>query len=426
MAKESWRTDWPATKSPKAWMVAVGEKALAIKDPEERIEKVCFAIDRLLAYGFRADANKMFKRLERELEQHPQVIDDVRWTLAPVLIAIGKPQRAEELYLRAIEQTKQDKKLKSKKRQERLAWLRREALDEGLLDLFDDLTDEERAGPQFKRCIREADEALARGDKRAALAAARKAEAIAAADPDEQASRSNRLLRLYADAGEKNAALRMLNAMDQSDRKALLVGKLLVKVGLKRKAVEMARQDIKRELDEARQMDLPNYHFTAHNIASTISFLIDEGEEAEARRLVEQVGKEMSAWETHRAGWVEAAVYSDLAVPVARLHGRRAAERMLEVAADAAKADRTAFRSGAWSAIVEVYAQIGAWDEALAVAKRHSRGESGRADYACLLAKAGRWKELREVLSKVKTPLEASDAAWWVAISLAGPPTKRR
>src|SRR5688572_19310541 len=121
MAVQAWRTNWPASKAVNAWIIACGEKALAIKDPEERLEKLCFAIDRLLAYGFRADAAKLFKLLEREVQRNPQVIDDVRWTLAAVLIAMGKRQRAAELYVRAIERIKENKKLRPKKRQEELA-----------------------------------------------------------------------------------------------------------------------------------------------------------------------------------------------------------------------------------------------------------------------------------------------------------------
>src|SRR5687768_16428062 len=115
MAMQSWRTDWPATKAVNAWIVASGEKALAIKAPEQRLENLCFAIMRLLERGFRADAAKLFKLLEREVQQHPQVIEEVRSSLADVFIAIGKPQRAIELYAQSIERTKQIKKLRPKK-----------------------------------------------------------------------------------------------------------------------------------------------------------------------------------------------------------------------------------------------------------------------------------------------------------------------
>ena len=68
----------------------------------------------------------------------------------------------------------------------------------------------------------------------------------------------------------------------------------------------------------------------------------------------------------------------------------------------------------------KVYAAFGNWDEAVELAKKYKRGPDRRRDLGQLLARAGRWEDLRELLSGVQTPEEACETAWWVAAALEG------
>jgi hypothetical protein len=48
-----------------------------------------------------------------------------------------------------------------------------------------------------------------------------------------------------------------------------------------------------------------------------------------------------------------------------------------------------------------------------------------RKELGKLLAKAGRWKELREVLSQIASPEKARDVTWWIKFKLPGGEVRR-
>ena len=59
-------------------------------------------------------------------------------------------------------------------------------------------------------------------------------------------------------------------------------------------------------------------------------------------------------------------------------------------------------------------------DEAIAQARKIRSPAGKRMELGKLLAKAGRWKELKEVLSGVASPEEAAKIAWWIKFELPG------
>lgn len=65
-------------------------------------------------------------------------------------------------------------------------------------------------------------------------------------------------------------------------------------------------------------------------------------------------------------------------------------------------------------------ADIGGLDEAIAKARKLCSPTQRRKELASLLARAGRWKELREVLSQITSPEEAADVMWWTKFELPG------
>ena len=91
-----------------------------------------------------------------------------------------------------------------------------------------------------------------------------------------------------------------------------------------------------------------------------------------------------------------------------------------------AKAEkRSCWRKGAIAAALDLKADLGLLDGAIAEARKLRSPTQRRKELGKLLAKAGRWTELREVLSQVASPEEATDVAWWIKFELPGgePPT---
>lgn len=420
MATQSWKNAWPTTRSVKAWIVASGRKALAIKDPAERIDKLGFAIERLAERGFKSAAKPLFAKFRRDVVAHPDVHSNVM--LAKTFLAMGERDAAILMFAATIKRVKVNKKIRRARRAQELARLREDAVYLRLIEVIDDPTPAERADIDYHSTVEEAEAALKKGDRGSALSLAAKAEK---ALPNVVSLGKQwlpcHLLHIYAHAGDKHSALRMLELLEKKDRNVSTIGEDLLELGLKHLVVRLARREIRRCLDEARAMVLPNYHFPAYFIAGVIDFLIEHDELELARQEVAVILNEIDSWHVKPYPWVEAAVFSELSRPVARLDGRAVAEQMLDRARSAARAERSSsWRRGAWDSIIEVYKATGAWDDALAIARKQGSQRDRRKRQAMVLAKAGRTKEIAAILRDVETPEEAADVCWWVAGSLAG------
>jgi hypothetical protein len=196
----------------------------------------------------------------------------------------------------------------------------------------------------------------------------------------------------YAEAGDKARALAALKKIDPKDLSVTFIGDALIEIGQKQRAVEMARGEIDAALKEAREMALPNYHHPAAAIRRALEFLVDSDETKSARQQLARVRDAVKAWPVTGSAWVAAAVYTQLARAVAKLEGRAAAERLLAQAADAARGEKAAsIRGGAWSSLIDLYRQLGVYDDALALVKNLNEPEQRRLTAARILAQAGRW-----------------------------------
>jgi hypothetical protein len=78
------------------------------------------------------------------------------------------------------------------------------------------------------------------------------------------------------------------------------------------------------------------------------------------------------------------------------------------------------FRQGAVNAALQLQADIGGLDQAIEDARKIRSPTERRKTLTRLLAKAKRWKELRQVLGQVASPKEAADLAWWIKFELPG------
>jgi hypothetical protein len=69
---------------------------------------------------------------------------------------------------------------------------------------------------------------------------------------------------------------------------------------------------------------------------------------------------------------------------------------------------------------LDLKAKLGRLDEAIDDARKLRSPTERRMKLATLLARARRWRELREVLRQVASPEEAADVAWWIKFELPG------
>ena len=190
---------------------------------------------------------------------------------------------------------------------------------------------------------------------------------------------------------------------------------MLLSLGMKREAIARAKRDIAGALEELATMDNPNIHFPANQISRSLQLLAGQGEKRSAKRLLQRALKEMSTWPAFEYGWTTSAVYNSFAKALAVIDGPEAAEQMLEQAiADGHLERRSGFGQAAVNAALDLKADIGRLEQAIEEARKLRSPRQRRKELGKLLARAGRWKELREVLSQVASPEEAADLAWWV------------
>jgi hypothetical protein len=287
--------------------------------------------------------------------------------------------------------------------------------DNGLLDPADAIDEEQCIKARFERAGRQYRQALASGERACATGAVAEMETIAR-EVEEEWLRQDYLRRVidgFAELKDARAVQRCLRGLDEGDRHEILDAETLAGLGMKTEAIARARQDIAKELEELRVLNDPNIHFPVMSIGRSLEFLVAQGARDEARRWLRRAVKEMPTWPVIEYGWATSAVYHTLAQAMAAIDGPAAAENLLKLAvADAKGEKRSDFRKGAVDAALDLKANIGRLDEAIADARKLRSPTQRRKTLATLLAKARRWGELREVLSQVESPEEAADVAW--------------
>jgi len=228
-------------------------------------------------------------------------------------------------------------------------------------------------------------------------------------------------IHCYAKLQDVDAVARFVNKLDDVDRHALLDTEMLMRLGRKADAIVRAQEDIRTELEKLGKTNDPNIHAPVMSITRSLKFLVEYGEKDRAREWLHRALNEMSAWPVIEYGFVTSSVYESLAHAAAIIDGPATAEKLVEYAMLDAKSEKRAdFRQGAVDASLGLMAEIGKLDEAIEDARRLRSPTQRRKKLGTLLAKAKRWKELRDVLSQVESPEEAADVAWSIKFELPG------
>jgi tetratricopeptide (TPR) repeat protein len=420
-ADAKWQTKWPRNGDRMAWLRAMVEKCDAIVATDVAAQKAHLPIERLAELGETAESLRLVNRYLKRLTGG----DVVPWVhmaqLGAEICLDANDLDGMERFLAIAEATEKFNTRKCDKGFS-LQFVREFRTYHGLLDPAEAVDDAERVEATFRRAARQFQLAHAGGKRKAAQAAATEMEQSVGkiADKWERRRCMREVVEAYAKVKDADGVRKCIRRLDKEDREDVLDARTLAKLGLKEETVAQAKAKIAERLDALRVSSEPNIHFDAMEICGLLKLLVELGEKDTARRLLKRALKEMPKWPVIELGWTTSAVYSEFADAAAVVEGRDAAKKLLELAkGDAGEEQRSGFRRGAIATTVPLTAKIDSQAAAIEQARKIRSPASRRAELGALLAQAGRWKELQEVLGQVATPEEAADVAWKIQFKLA-------
>lgn len=352
------------------------------------------------------------RALDRQLDrlQPKQVLATVRLALVGAQLALdgGKLSRMER-YLRAAEATEPFNTRKCD-RGYSVEAVRRWRAENGLLDPRDVNDDEERRTNAFNHAKRVCDQALATRKTKLARATLTVMESTAlSCEPDwANAPLVTAVIERYARLKDGPAIKRLMATLDEEARESIFDRPTLDRLGLLDEAIARAQRDAQAALDHLAHTTDPNIHFPVLAFESEVHYLVAQGQAKAAKQLVKRALGELEHWPAYEAGWCTAAVYASLAQAAAAVGDSRAATALL------ARAQNDAAQ-----------APIGQDDQALAAATKLRSPTERRHQMATLLARAQRWKELRQVLVTVASPAEAARLCWAIKFELPSTTSSR-
>lgn len=418
----AWKTKWPRNGDLKTWLRAMLQKCDAIADDDAAATQAHLPIEHLADLGCEKEALRHVDRYLRRLPRQ-KVLATVRMAELGAKISLSSGNITRMAKYLAIAEATEPFNTRKYDRGFSLDSVREFRAENGLLDPEEAENEEQRLTARVERAARRFKLAMDAGDREPANAAVSEMATIAREVEEDWRRRTylQRVVKCYADLGEVQAVKRCLRGLSKGERQTVLDASTLLRLGMKTEAVAQTRRDIDRVLSVLREMTDPNIHHPVMSIGRSLEFLVEQGAQAEARRLLHRTIKEMPTWPVVEVGWTTSAVYHALADATAKIDGPAAAEKLLnQAAADGATEKRRDFRRGAVNAALGLKAQIGNIEEAIEEARKLRSPIQRRKELAKLLAKAQRWGELRQVLSQVESPEEAAEAVWWLKFELPG------
>lgn len=418
----AWKTTWPRDTDLAKWFRCMLSKCDAIADDRHAADKAHLPIGNLAELGHVAEAYRHVNRFLRRLPE-TDVLGRVRMAELGATIALEADDLPRmEKYL-AISEATEPFNTRKCDIGFSINQVRKFRARHGLLDPDDAVDEEQRIEASFRRSQRAFNEALAARQRKAAAVLAVTMEQTAHQERDvwtrQQYLRD--VIAAYAKLGDGPSVKRCIRKLDREDREEILDTYTLMKLGMKSEAIARAKSEIKQELEKLGTMTDPNIHFPVMAICRAIAFLVEQGELAAARQGLRRALRDMPTWPVIEQGWTTSSVYASFAKAAALIGDEATANQLTSSALTDGKAEkRTGFRSGALGAALDVQANLGKLDEAIAQARKIRSPADRRKKLARLLAKGQRWKELREVFCQVDSPEEAADILWWTKFELPG------
>lgn len=229
------------------------------------------------------------------------------------------------------------------------------------------------------------------------------------------------LLRLAHEVSDTEAIKQLIAQIPPHKRDEGIGHKTYAMIGMNQEAAKSAQQEIEKRIAELLSTPDPNIHFPIHSISQALTFLIEIGEKKLATSLFEKVAESASSWYCIIQGWTTTAVLAAFVPVVEQLEGKDAAQELAKLAEEhASRETHSGFKRGAQATALAASASLNPIAHAIEQARKIRSPAQKRMELGKLLARAGRWKELKELLSTVASPHEAARLAWWIKLELPG------
>lgn len=419
----SWKAKWPSDGDLSSWYRCGIEKCKAISDIELSSEEAQSPIKALAELGHTKKALKYIKAFLKSLPRTDEYsVEIVRMAELGALICMMEDDSSGREKFLAIA-TKCDELVA---RECDFNWasqsVREFRINHGLLNPAD-ANDKERLDATFtfsKRTLRDALKRADRATARKMLESMLNCINELRRDAWKKSQWLLEAIPLANSLGAQKRVTALIESLPTSQRKQLGY-ELLAKARLKQDAIACAVAELNENLRELKTMDDPNIHFPIMNIERALAFLIEINEKELARQWFGKVASSAKSWKCVIRGWVTSAVLTTFVPIVARLEGKAAAKELARLSFEHASQDaNNIFKSGAVDEAISAVAFTGATEEAITAARKLRSPTERREQLAKLFARAGRWKELREVCQQVMSPEEAAELAWSIKFELPG------
>ena len=418
-----WQSRWPNSADLGSWFRCGIDKCYAIVSPEKGSVEAHLFIESLAELGHTAEALKHVEKFIKRL-QSKDLVESTRQALLGAKICLDSDDLVGmESYLTRVRAaddrvtrkcdigfgTHCDKEFR---------------VFNGLLNPADlDSSDEDfhHAAYNFaERAFKKARSENNISEAKKQLAAM--AEAAKLDKSDWKRSMWNRrIIELASDVDDTDLIKTLIQKIPARERHEKIGYNVYSKIGMKKQALKAAERIVNEKIDELLSMDDPNIHFPIHFVTEALTFLIAQNEKKLAKKLFKTVAESAASWKCVIKGWTTTAVLTSFVPIVEQLEGVEAARELASLASEhAAGEGHKGFKRGAQSAAMAATTAVNPLDEAIAQARKIRSPAGKRMELGKLLAKAGRWKELKEVLSGVASPEEAAKIAWWIKFELPG------
>ena len=225
------------------------------------------------------------------------------------------------------------------------------------------------------------------------------------------------LVRCFAEIGDEKSTKKYFRKLDVETQADVLDPATLAKFGLQTVVIKSAKAMFAGARKELKTSVDPNVHIPMDAIQTAVSVLNTLNSQDTARKLLTTTVQEIPKWSNFQHGTFAVAAFRSLAEASFKSGLQDLGEEFLVRAEeDVLLVEHKPDRKAAVAANLALRAEYGSLEDALGSAKKLRSKVQRRLEVAKLLAKAGRFKNLREHLVEVESPKEGANICWWVGL----------
>lgn len=391
-----WNTDWPKDGDLRQWLLCWLRKCDTLPDFEDWWNDPHGLIEYLMEMGEVTEALSWVDRLLSSISAAE--LDTVDGSVGVARFA----EQGAEICSDAGDLTGMERYLAliiaklGRKGGFALTCVRKFRAEHGLLDPQDGIDAEERNLAAYTQARRRFHES--RGKAKAGAIADMERFAQKTQDMYDREDRVTEIIKLYIEQGNSAEVQRLIKRIPKDTRDDVLERSTLCKLGMKREAIARSKREIakrRRILAGAGPSDYRFAEFQIRAICREVVFLAEQKEKPLARREFALLLKGAASWRLLEARRGTPNLVQCLADTISAIDGPKAARAFLDTHQDGSGKARS------WKELT--------FDEALANARKIRSPAKQRFELSLLLAQAGRWQDLTNVLSAAATPKEARE-----------------